>query len=227
MLLIDKYAYTNKLTNSNPFIKFVIVVIALAIVTITKSNYINLLIMAIMIGLTTIVAGIPIDRYFKMLLIPSTFLLLSIVTILFSISKVDSYIWSISLFDNYIGITYGSIEQAVLLITRVFAAISSTFFLGLTTPINKLISVFKRMHIPIIMIELIVLIYRFIFVFLEEAYEIHNGQELKFGYSNFKNSLKSMGLLVRCLFVRVLLSYKDMVIVLECKLYDGEFRTGD
>ena len=172
MLLIDKYAYTNKLTNSNPFIKFVIVVIALAIVTITKSNYINLLIMAIMIGLTTIVAGIPIDRYFKMLLIPSTFLLLSIVTILFSISKVDSYIWSISLFDNYIGITYGSIEQAVLLITRVFAAISSTFFLGLTTPINKLISVFKRMHIPIIMIELIVLIYRFIFVFLEEAYEI-------------------------------------------------------
>ena len=65
MLLIDKYAYTNKLTNSNPFIKFVIVVIALAIVTITKSNYINLLIMAIMIGLTTIVAGIPIDRYFS------------------------------------------------------------------------------------------------------------------------------------------------------------------
>ena len=227
MLLIDKYAYTNRLTNSNPFFKFVIVVIALAIATITKSNYINLLILAIMICLTTIVAQIPMDKYFRMLLIPSTFLLLSIVTILFSISKVDIYVWSISMFDNYIGIASGSIEQATLLTTRVFAAISSTFFLGLTTPLNKLISVFKRLHIPSTMIELIVLIYRFIFILLEEASEIHNGQELKFGYTNFRNSLNSLGLLVRSLFVRVLLSYKDMVVVLECKLYDGEFKTGD
>ncbi len=227
MLLIDKYAYTNRLTNSNPFIKFVIVVIALAIATITKNNYINLLILAIMICLTTIVAHIPIDKYFKMLLIPSTFLLLSIVTILFSISKVDIYIWSISVFDNYIGVTCDSIEQALLLTTRVFAAIASTFFLGLTTPLNKLIKVFKSLHIPSSIIELTVLIYRFIFILLEEASEIHNGQELKFGYTNFRKSLNSLGLLVRSLFVRVLLNYKDMVVVLECKLYDGEFKTGD
>lgn len=227
MLLIDKYAYTNRLTNSNPFIKFVIVVIALSIATITKSNYVNLLILAVMILLTTIVAQIPLDKYLKMLFIPSTFLLLSIITILFSISKVDIYIWSINLFDNYIGITSGSTEQSILLTTRVFAAIASTFFLGLTTPLNMLIRVFKRLKIPNSIIELIVLIYRFIFILLQEAYEIHNGQELKFGYLNTRNSLNSLGLLLRSLFVRMLLSYKDMVLVLECKLYDGEFKIGD
>lgn len=227
MLLIDKYAYTNRLTNSNPFIKFVIVVMALGLATITKNNYINFLILAIMIALTTVVAQIPLDKYLKILFIPSTFLLLSIVTILFSIAKVDIYVWSIKVFDNYIGITKGSIEQSILLTSRVFAAISSTFFLGLTTPLNKLIKVFKSLHIPSSIIELTVLIYRFIFILLEEASEIHNGQELKFGYTNFRKSLNSLGLLVRSLFVRVLLNYKDMVVVLECKLYDGEFKTGD
>ena len=164
MLLIDKYAYTNRLTKSNPFIKFVIVVMALSIATITKSNYINLFILALMIFLTIIVAKIPFDKYLKLLFIPSTFLLLSILTILISISKVDVYIWSIRLFNNYIGITSGSIEQSILLTTRVYAAISSTFFLGLTTPLNMLIKVFKRLHIPNSIIELIVLIYRFIFI---------------------------------------------------------------
>lgn len=227
MLLIDKYAYTNRLTKSNPFIKFGIVVMALLIATITKSNYINLFILALMIFLTIIVAKIPFDKYLKLLFIPSTFLLLSILTILISISKVDVYIWRIRLFNNYIGITSGSIEQSILLTTRVYAAISSTFFLGLTTPLNMLIKVFKRLHIPNSIIELIVLIYRFIFMSLQEAYEIHNGQELKFGYANARNSLNSLGLLLRSLFVRMLLSYKDMVSVLECKLYDGEFKTGD
>ena len=52
-------------------------------------------------------------------------------------------------------------------------------------------------------------------------------QELRFGYSNFRNSLRSTSLLIKALFVRVLLKYEDMVIGLDCKLYDGEFKIGD
>jgi len=227
LLLIDKYAYTNRLTNSNPLIKFVIVVIALTITTITKSNYINLTILFIMAFITTVVAGIPLDKYLKLLFIPISFLAISIVTILISFSKVDIYIWSIEIFNNYVGITRTSADQSILLSTRVFASIASTFFLGLTTPLNNIIKVLKKMHLPSSFIELIVLIYRSIFIFLDAAQEIYNGQELKFGYSNLKNSFRSTSLLIRSLFMRVMLSYRDMVVVLECKLYDGEFKTGD
>lgn len=227
MLLIDKYAYTNRLTNSNPFIKSIIVAIALTIATITKSNYINLTILIIMGFLTTVIAGIPMRKYLKLLFIPVTFLIISLVTILISVSKADTYLWSIKIFNNYVGITRISIDQSILLSTRVFASISSTFFLGLTTPLNNIIKVFKRLHLPSSLIELIVLIYRSIFIFLEEASDIYNGQELKFGYSNIKNSLRSTSLLIRSLFSRVMLKFSDMVVVLECKLYDGEFKTGD
>lgn len=227
LLIIDRYAYTNKLANSNPYIKFAIVVFSLGLTTIANNNYINLTIFSLMVFLTTLVAGIPLKKYIKILIIPMSFLLISIIAILISYSKVDIYMWSIKLFNGYIGILPSSLSDAILLTTRVLGSISATFFLGLTTPLNNLVKVFKKIRLPEVMIELIVLIYRSIFIFLEELVEIRDGQELKFGYSNFKNSLKSTSLLMRTLFLRVMLRYKEMVIALECKLYNGEFKTGD
>lgn len=227
MLLIDRYAYTNKLANSNPYIKFVIVVISLGITTITKNNYVNVAIFFLMGFLITIVAGIPLQKYLKILFLPMSFLLISIVTILISFSTADIYIWSIKLFNTYVGISEVSLNDSILLTTRVLGSISATFFLGLTTPLNKIILVFKKMHLSKTIIELIVLIYRSIFIFLEEVGEIYMGQEIRFGYSSLKKGLKSTSLLLRSLFVKVMLRYKDMVISLECKLYDGEFKIGD
>ena len=227
LLLIDKYAYTNKLTNTNPTFKLIIVVISLLITTIISNNYINIMIFITMVLLTTIVAGIPLDKYIKILFIPVVFLLISTMTVLISISHEDVYLLSIKVFNIYIGLTTESIVQSVNIITRVFASLSTTFFLGLTTPLNKLIVVFKKMYIPSVIIELLVLVYRSIFIFLEESKEIYMAQEIRFGYSNFKNSFKSTALLMKSLFIRVLIRYEDMVVSLDCKLYNGEFKIGD
>lgn len=227
MLLIDKYSYTNKLANANPLIKFIIVVISLMITTIISNNYINMSIFAIMVFLTTFVAKISFDKYIKILIIPISFLLISIITILISISSQDIYIWSIRIGSSYIGITNDSIVQSINLTTRVFASLSATFFLALTTSLNNLIKVFKKMKVPNTIIELLVLIYRSIFIFLEESKEIYQAQEIRFGYLGFKNSYKSTALLMKSLFIRVLLRYEEMVVSLDCKLYNGEFKIGD
>lgn len=208
-------------------IKFIIVVIALAITTIISNNYINVGIFILMVFTTTVIAGIPFNKYLKILFIPMSFLLISTITVLFSISGNDVYIWSIKIGSKYIGITSESIVQSINLTTRVFASMSATFFLALTTPLNNLIKVFKRLGLPGVIIELLVLIYRSIFIFLEESKEIYMAQELRFGYSNLRNSFRSTSLLIKALFIRVLLKYEDMVIALECKLYDGEFKIGD
>lgn len=227
LLLIDKYAYTNKLANSSPTIKLITVVMSLVISTVISNNYINLMIFFMMVILTTIAAGIPLDKYLRILFIPMGFLFISILTILFSISGENIFIWSIKLGSKYIGMTDKSIVQSINIAIRVFASLSATFFLALTTPMNNLIKVFRKMKIPNTMIELCVLIYRCIFIFLEESKEVYVAQEMKFGYSSFKKSLNSTGLLIKALFIGVLLKYQDMVITLDCKLYDGEFKIGD
>lgn len=227
MLIIDKYAYTNKLAEFNPMLKVIIVVISLLIATIISNNYINAFIFISMVLITTLVAGIPFKNYIKILAIPMSFLLISTITILLSISSKDLYIYSINIGSKYIGITDESILQSLNTTIRVFASLSLTFFLSLTTSLNKLIIVFNKMKFPTIIVELLVLIYRFIFIFLEEAQNIRMAQEVRFGYNNFRNSYKSIALLIKSLFVKVLIRYKDMVNSLDSKLYNGEFKVGD
>ena len=227
MLIIDKYAYTNKLADFNPILKVIIVVISLLITTIISNNYINAFIFIAMVLLTTLVAGIPFKNYIKILAIPMSFLLISTITILLSISSKDVYIYSINIGSKYIGITDESILQSLNTTIRVFASLSLTLFLSLTTSLNKLIIVFNKMKFPTIIVELLVLIYRFIFIFLEEAQNIRMAQEVRFGYNNFRNSYKSIALLIKSLFVKVLIRYQDMVNSLDSKLYNGEFKVGD
>lgn len=101
------------------------------------------------------------------------------------------------------------------------------FFLAFTTSINQLIRIFKKLRVPNVVIELLILTYRSIFIFLEEMQEIYRAQEIRFGYSGYRNSFRSTALLMKSLFIRVLQKYEDMVISLECKLYNGEFKIGD
>ena len=67
------------------------------------------------------------------------------------------------------------------------------------------------------------LIYRFIFIFLEELIDIKKSQELRFGYINLKTSYKSIGILGSLLFKRLIKKYEDMSISLDVKPYDGKF----
>jgi len=226
LLIIDKYAYTNKIVDVNPMAKFLFAIGVLILAVGLNNFYFNIIIFSIMFLLTTVVAKIPIKNYLKLYLIPSVFLLISILTILISKSSSDVFIWSIKIGKSFIGIKSESLNEVMIIIVRVFASISSTFFIALTIPINQLIVVFKKLRVPETVVELIILIYRSIFIFLEEMMEIYNIEDMKFGYCGMKNSYRSLGLLIKCLFIRVLQKYEDMVISLETKLYDGEFKIG-
>ena len=207
--------------------KFIFAIGALIIAHLINNVYINLGIFIVMIFLTTAVAEIPLNKYFKIIIIPFIFLVFSIITILISISSVDVFVLRIKVFNKYLGVTYESLRDSLKLIMRVLASISSTLFLALTTPLNSIIGVLKRLKISNTLIELLVLVYRAIFIFLEESQDIIRAQEMKFGYSSIKNSYKCISLLMKSLIIRVLIRYKDMVISLDSKLYDGEFKIGD
>ncbi|MCU9816045.1 hypothetical protein LEQ07_14150 [Paraclostridium sp. AKS73] len=123
----------------------------------------------------------------------------------------------------YIGTTKFAVKSSVNILLRAMSCIISIYFLILTTPFNQLIIVLKKLHIPHTLIELMILIYRFIFIFIEEAEEIYKSQQLKFGYTNLKTSYNSMSLLIKTLFFRMMRRYEDMSTSLDIKLYDGKF----
>ncbi|MGL5717062.1 MAG: cobalt ECF transporter T component CbiQ, partial [Paraclostridium sp.] len=135
----------------------------------------------------------------------------------------DNLTYSIKVINMYLGVSSESILNSIHLFLRSIACIVCVYFFILTTPFNDLINVLKKIHISDTLIELIMLTYRFIFIFLEEVEEIYKSQQLKFGYINLKNSYKSTGLMINMLFLRLIKRYEDMSIALDIKMYDGKF----
>ena len=224
MLQVDKIAYTNKLTTINPKIKFVAAMIMLFIAIVIENipMYIG---MFLLIGFVlTLFAGIKCSRYLKFFRIPSSFLLLSLVTILISMSKgMDAFLYSISIGGFYVGITQSSLNQCYILFFRALACLSCTYFLALTVPINQLLKVLKSMKVPIVVLEMVMLIYRFIMMFLEEYKDMQTAIYLKFGYGNLRTSYRSISLLIVTLFTRMMNRYEELSVSLEVKLYNGDF----
>ncbi|GAA3648471.1 cobalt ECF transporter T component CbiQ [Asaccharospora irregularis] len=224
MLLIDKYAYTNRLRNLSPGIKASIGAIFLIASMLFKNLYIligNILFMSFII---VVVAKIDFKSYINILKIPMYFLLMGVGMNLLNIS-VDGkeLLYGCKFFSFYIGISRISIDTSIHILFRAISCLTCVYFFMLTTPFNQLIFLLKKLHLPDNLIEVTMLIYRFIFILLEEVSDIKKSQELRFGYVNLKTSYKSLGILVNLLYRRIMKRYDDMCVSLDIKLYDGKF----
>lgn len=226
MLLIDKYAYTNKLTDLNPQAKFILACVGLFILRIFDNTYLYITNIILMLFITVFIARIPIKAYLKMFFIPFIFLIVSLITIMISINNTD-YLISIKIFNTLFGITKESLIEGRNLFILVISSLSSVYFFILTTPINKIIKGMKKLKVPDLFIELMILIYRSIFIFLEEMNNMRRVQVIKFGYENKTNWINSTSILITNLFKKIFEKHKQMSISLECKLFDGEFKIGD
>ena len=224
MLLIDKYAYTNKLTDKNPYIKAIFSILFL-ILSLTIENRIFQISIITIMSITIIsTSKMGISEYLKLLSIPLIFMIMSILAIIISISTEKSDMLTyFTVGSTYIGISKFGLMNALRILSRSIACLTCVYFLMLTTPFNQLIKVFKKLHIPDNVIEIAMLIYRFIFIFLEEVQEIYKSQEMKLGYMGMRNSYNSLGLLLNMLYKRMMKRYEDMSIALDMKLFDGKF----
>ena len=223
-MIIDDYAYRNRLSKVNPNIKFVIGMLLLILSLINPYNYISLLIILTMSFIIVGVAKIELKDYIHFIKIPITFLIISIIMILINFSNdKDILLYSIEIGSLYVGVSVESINSATHLFFRALSCLTCIYFIMLTTPFNQLIFVFKKLHLPDIVLEIAMLMYRFIFIFMEEVADIRKSQELRFGYINLKNGYNSFGLLVSMLFKRMMIRYDEMSIALDMKLYDGTF----
>ena len=223
-MIIDDYAYKNKLYKVNPNKKFIIGMLLLILSLINPFNYISLLIIALMSFVIVVIAKIELKDYLHFIKIPLTFLIISIIMILLNFShNKEIFLYSIKIGNLYVGVTNESLKSAMHLFFRALSCLTCIYFIMLTTPFYQLIFVFKKLHLPDVVLEISMLMYRFIFIFMEEVSDIRKSQELRFGYINLKNGYNSFGLLVSMLFKRMMIRYDKMSIALDMKLYDGTF----
>ncbi len=225
MLYIDKYAYCSPLTNTHPLEKFCFAVINMVFCLASPSLTVPLLILLLTAGILILKGGIPLAFYLKLLLLPFSFLIIGTATVAITlIQNSGSALWAITLFGATLGVTAQSLETAIGLFFKSLGAVSCLYFLSLTTPLPEIISVLRSLKVPSLFLELMSLIYRYIFVLLETADQIYTSQKARLGYSTLRGGYRSLGHLVSNLFISSYQRSLDLYTALEARCYDGELK---
>lgn len=223
MIDIDSYAYTSKLVNINPMEKFLFAILTMFSCLYCNSLYISIFLVILMGFLTVLKGGIPFSFYMKIMILPFSFLILAVITI--AINVVDGstgILFSFRLFGTNIGATKSSALFALGLIFKSLAAVSCLYFLSLSTPMTDILYVLKRLRVPKLIIELMQLIYRFIFIMLNSMQMIVTSQTSRLGYSHSKIAFRSVAQLISSVFIKSYTRSQDIYSALESRGYEGE-----
>ena len=116
------------------------------------------------------------------------------------------------------------VSTAIFTFLRVEGATSTTFFLVLTTPMTDILITLRKARIPKILVEMSLLIYRYIFVFIEVSAKMHMAQVLRFGTSGWIRRTRSTALLAGNLFIRTLEQGERTYTAMNARGYDGNIR---
>lgn len=223
MISIDKLAYASELRHANPMEKFLFSMITMLLCIALNKILVSLIILLIMVSFTILKGKIPVKIYFKLMLLPISFLIMGIVTIAINILDNNSNaLFSFSILNLTFGVTSNSLLTAANIFFKALSSVSCLYFLTLTTPIFEILIVLRRCKVPKLFVELMSLIYRFIFVLLDTANMIFISQSCRLGYSSIKTGYKSMGKLITSLFISSYKRSQDMYTSMESRCYDGE-----
>lgn len=224
MIVIDKLCYRSKLRYENAGEKFAFAVITLCICVMSRSIAVAGIVLAVTGILTVCKGGVPVSCYIKYLTAPLAFLLLSTLAIMFHISDTPLDLFAIPFGSRYVTAGRESFLYAVQLILTALSAVSCLYFLSFTTPMTDILEVLRKLHCPKLLIELMMLIYRFIFVLLNIASAISISQDCRLGNKDYKTALKSFGMLGSVLMIRAVRRSNQLYDSMEARCYDGTIR---
>ena len=215
MRAIDHHAWTNRWRDRHPAEKLLpasgLLLLTLTLPSLTTGP----LVLASTTLATVCGARVPLKALLSVLAAPAAFLLAGAPFLAVSVNFTDG----LSLRFSSDGV-----HLALVTSVRALAAVGCLAFLALTTPLTDLVSLLRRTGIPAGIIELILLIYRLIFVFAERALTGRRAQAARLGYSRFDRGLRSLGLLAGNLFQRALEQARRLEIGLAARGYTGELR---
>lgn len=225
ILSVDYYAYASHMRSWNATFKIIFSMLCLLLCLILNNIYVSIAVILIMGYMTVVIGGLELDHYISMLLIPIVFLLFgsAAIAVGFSWNPVGQY--NLNVFGwFYIYCSQASLWKASCLIFKALGAVSALYMMTLTTPLSELIVVLRKAHIPKVIIELMNMIYRYIFIMLDTHSRMKNSAEARLGYVDFKTSCYSFGQVASNLLIVSLKRGTDYYNALESRCYNGDLQ---
>jgi cobalt/nickel transport system permease protein len=226
MHLIDRYAYTNRIRHIDPAQKAALALLVIVLCLLLNRVLVGVVALAWMFGLAVVWAGIPWHIIGRLLLAEGLFLVLAVVGVAlsFSTAPLPPAFQDMQVGPLWVGTSAGSMTLAALLVSRALGCAAAMNFLALTTPLVDLVGLLRRLRVPVVLIDLASVMYRFVFVLLESMQRMHTAQQSRLGYATRRAAMRSSGLLASRLVVDAYQRSTRMQTALESRGYTGDLR---
>jgi len=198
---MEGYAYTSGLRHVNASLKTAFSLAVLLEGLLLDSPWVSVFIIVTMLCLTVCAGGVRPADYMRMLGIPAAFIVFGGIALLF---------------------TTGDPVKTAEVSLRALGAISAFYFLILSTPVSEILMTFRKCHCPRLIVELMYLIYRFIFVLTDVWNCMNTAARSRLGYVDYKTSLRTFGKIAGNLFVLSMKRADACYDAMESRCYTGD-----
>lgn len=224
MLIIDSLAYRSRFRTVHPG-KKVLAAGILLILSVTAQSIALGILMSVSLGILSVWGGgTPLKLYIRLLRVPLIFIGLSLAAILINVGLEPAAGLSVSLGPVYVSLQAGGIYRGAKLAAGAFGAVSALYFLALSTPLTDIFYVLEKIKCPYLIIELMLLIYRFLFLLWFIAVEMNRAAESRLGNVDLKTAVRTSGQMFAALFIRALRRSSAIYDAMESRGYDGRIR---
>jgi cobalamin biosynthesis protein CbiM/cobalt ECF transporter T component CbiQ len=210
---LSDIAFTNAWRHRNPWEK-VLFGGGLLIITFFVAPFPWCIAIALLVSLAaTAGARIPVSSWLGVLSVPVSFAILTALGILLQVNHSST--------GFSVGLDWRGLPLAAGLLLRSVAAISCLAFIGWTTPLMEMIPVFQRLGIPAVLIDLALMIYRFLFVTATTLGEMRRAQSWRLGRADYRSRMRALSMLASGLFLRCVQRARRLEDGIESRGYQG------
>ncbi|MGG1660656.1 cobalt ECF transporter T component CbiQ [Brevibacillus sp. NRS-1366] len=212
---LDSLSYQNQLRHLPPEHKLLFGSVLLLLVLL--GHWLVQMLVFIWIGVWVVgYARIPVRSYLLFLLLSLSFFVAGLPALLIDWIKmgvatpsVEVLVsWKLGSYLFYVSPT--AVNKVAVLFWRTMASLSCFSLILFTVPFAEILQVLRRIGIPSILTDLLMIMYRFIFVLLQTSYQLWIAQRSRGGHQGFKAMLRDVGMLATQLFVRAMRKYEAL-----------------
>ena len=192
-LTIDVLAQTSRLNRVSPLLKFWTVLVLMVLCVSATSPAVGLFLTVLMLILTVCGGGLALHDYIHLLALPLSFLLLGGLALLLEVTAQKTGVLGVPVFGIWLCVSQAAQTRAMLVMGRALGSLSCLYMLSLTTPMSDLIGVLRRIRCPEVLIDLMYLIYRYIFILLSMYHAMRDAAASRLGFVDYRTGMRTTG----------------------------------
>jgi cobalt/nickel transport system permease protein len=221
--LLEDIAQKNGLREINTYLKLTAGLSAILLCLISTSYISSLFIAIVLTGSILFLARVDGKIYAELFILPLWFAVMSVAGIILITGGQDVF-WRWDLLPGFsLSVTRESINQGIFVFCRVIGGMSALCFISLTTPMTDIFTAFRQCKVPEAVIDLMMIIYRTVFILMDQVIQIYQAQVMRLGYSSYRESIHSFATLCGAAFIASWDAGDDLVRAMDARCYDGKF----